>query len=165
MRGRLLALVATLGLVFGSASAMAQAPTGDIVGRVVDSSGAVLPGVVVTVSGGALIQPQSATTGDTGTYLFPGLQPGDTYTVKFELTGFRTLIVERVAVSVGGNTNRVPAGTTLSNNYQFQVAGAQVGPDRDPLFRDAQSGDYTPTADVGGAGSRLTSVAQLLARP
>ncbi len=104
MRCRLLALVAALGLVFGSTSAMAQAPTGDIAGRVVDSSGAVLPGAVVTVSGGALIQPLSATTGDTGTYLFPGLQPGNTYTVKFELTGFRTLIVERVAVSVGGNT-------------------------------------------------------------
>ena len=112
MRGKLLAVMAMLGLVFGSASAMAQAPTGDIVGRVVDASGAVLPGVVVTVSGGALIQPQSAVTGDTGTYLFPGLQPGDTYTVKFELTGFRTVVVERVAVSVGGNTDdqRDPRG-------------------------------------------------------
>jgi hypothetical protein len=104
MRGRLLAVMAMLGLVFGSAPVMAQAPTGDIVGRVMDASGAVLPGVVVTVSGGALIQPQSAVTGDTGTYLFPGLQPGDTYTVKFELTGFRTVVVERVEVRVGGNT-------------------------------------------------------------
>ena len=104
MRGRLLAVMAMLGLVLGSAPAMAQAPTGDIVGRAVDASGAVLPGVVVTVSGGALIQPLSATTGDTGTYQFPGLQPGNTYAVKFELTGFRSVIVENVAVSVGGNT-------------------------------------------------------------
>ena len=104
MRCRLLAVMAMLGLVFGSAPAMAQAPTGDIVGRVVDASGAVLPGVVVTVSGGALIQPQSAVTANTGTYQFPGLQPGDTYTVKFELTGFRSVVVERVAVGVGANT-------------------------------------------------------------
>ena len=104
MRGRLLAVHGDAGLGLRVGAAMAQAPTGDIVGRVVDSSGAVLPGVVVTVSGGALIQPLSATTGDTGTYLFPGLQPGDTYTVKFELTGFRTVVVERVAVRVGGNT-------------------------------------------------------------
>lgn len=104
MRGNLLALLATLGLVLGTVPVMAQAPTGDIVGRVVDSSGAVLPGAVVTVSGGALIQPLSATTGDTGTYLFPGLQPGPTYTVKFELTGFRTVVVEGVAVAVGGST-------------------------------------------------------------
>ncbi len=104
MRGTLLAIVAVLGVVFGAAPATAQAPTGNIVGRAVDSSGAVLPGVLVTVSGGALIQPLSATTGDTGTYQFPGLQPGDTYTVRFELTGFRTVVVERVAVGVGGNT-------------------------------------------------------------
>ncbi|MCC6164612.1 MAG: TonB-dependent receptor [Acidobacteria bacterium] len=82
---------------------MAQAPTGDIVGRVVDSSGAVLPGVAVSASGGALLQPMSAVTGDTGTYLFPGLQPG-LYTVRFELTGFRTVIVERVQVNVGAST-------------------------------------------------------------
>lgn len=104
MRGRLLALLATLGVVFGTVPAAAQAPTGDIVGRVVDSSGAVLPGVVVTATGGALIQPLAATTGDTGTYLFPGLQPGNTYVVKFELTGFRTVVVERVTVAVGGST-------------------------------------------------------------
>ena len=98
MRGRLLALLAAVGLLVGSAPAMAQAPTGDIVGRAADTSGAVLPGVVVTVSGGSLIQPLSSTTGDTGTYLFPGLQPG-TYSVKFELTGFRTVVVEGVRVN------------------------------------------------------------------
>jgi hypothetical protein len=63
----LLALVAALGLLVGVTPATAQAPTGDIVGRVADASGAVLPGVVVTVSGGALIQPLTATTGETGT--------------------------------------------------------------------------------------------------
>ncbi len=104
MRGRLLALLAATGVLVSSAvPAMAQAPTGDIVGRVVDTSGAVLPGVVVTVSGGSLLRPQAATTGDTGTYLFPGLQPG-VYTVKFELTGFKTIVVEQVQVNVGSNT-------------------------------------------------------------
>jgi hypothetical protein len=82
---------------------MAQAPTGNIVGRVVDASGAVLPGVVVTVSGGALIQPLTATTAETGTFLFPGLQPGSGYTVRFELTGFRTVVVERVQVNAGAS--------------------------------------------------------------
>lgn len=103
MRGRLLALVAALGLLVGPVPAMAQAPTGDIVGRVVDSSGAVLPSVVVTLSGGSLLQTQTATTGETGTYLFPGLQPGS-YEVKFELTGFRSIIVQNVQVNVGSST-------------------------------------------------------------
>lgn len=104
MRGRLLALMAAFGLLVGVLPASAQAPTGDIVGRVVDSSGAVLPGVVVTVSGGSLLQPLTATTAETGTYLFPGLQPGSAYTVRFELTGFRTVIVERVQVNTGAST-------------------------------------------------------------
>ena len=103
MRGRLLALLATMGLLVGVAPVMAQAPTGDIVGRAVDSSGAVLPGVVVTASGGSLLQPLTAATGETGTFQFPGLQPGN-YTVKFELTGFRTIVVEHVQVNVGSST-------------------------------------------------------------
>ncbi len=103
MRGTLLALMAALTLAVGTMPAAAQAPTGDILGRVVDTSGAVLPGVIVTVSGGSLLRPQAATTGDTGTYLFPGLQPGS-YTVRFELTGFKTVVVEQVQVNVGTNT-------------------------------------------------------------
>lgn len=103
MRGRLVALLATMGLLFGGGPATAQAPTGDVIGRAVDTSGAVLPGVVVTLSGGSLLQPLTATTAETGTYQFPGLVPG-VYTAKFELTGFRTVIVERIQVSVGSNT-------------------------------------------------------------
>ncbi|MBA2354838.1 MAG: carboxypeptidase regulatory-like domain-containing protein, partial [Acidobacteria bacterium] len=108
-------MLATLGLLVGSVPAMAQAPTGDIVGRVVDSSGAVLPGAVVTLSGGSLLQPQSATTGDTGTYLFPGLQPGS-YEVKVELTGFRSVIVQDVQVNVG---------TSNQTNATLEVSALQ----------------------------------------
>jgi hypothetical protein len=53
--------------------ATGQELRGDIVGTVQDSSGAVLPGVLVTVIGPTLIIPQTATTLDRGEYRFPSL--------------------------------------------------------------------------------------------
>ena len=48
-----------------------------------------LPGATVTVAGPALIQPRVAVTSETGTYRVPELPIG-TYSVTFELAGFRT---------------------------------------------------------------------------
>jgi hypothetical protein len=42
---------------------------------VVTNTGAVLPGVTVTVTGPALLQPQTATTGPEGIYRYPALPP------------------------------------------------------------------------------------------
>jgi hypothetical protein len=49
--------------------------TGTIQGRVTDSQGAVLPGVTVTATSPALIQPQSTVTSETGNYRFPAVPP------------------------------------------------------------------------------------------
>ena len=80
-------LLACSFLLLGSA-ASAQIDTGVIVGRVVDDSGGVLPGVTVTATqqgtGLALI----ATTNERGEYIFPGLRVG-AYDVTAELQGFR----------------------------------------------------------------------------
>ena len=72
MRLRTTALFAALALVFGVATATAQSQTGEIFGKVTDESGAVLPGVTITLSGPSLLQPQTATTSETGTYQFRG---------------------------------------------------------------------------------------------
>ncbi|HSK09725.1 MAG TPA: carboxypeptidase-like regulatory domain-containing protein, partial [Vicinamibacterales bacterium] len=89
-------------LALGTASgAFAQQP-GEIFGRVTDASGAIMPGVAVSVSGGSLLQPMTATTSATGSYRFPGLGVG-LYTVRFELGGFRTLVRDRVRVEIGAN--------------------------------------------------------------
>src|SRR5436190_19215945 len=92
------ALVACLAA--GAAAASAQSQTGEIFGRVTDSSGAVLPGVTVTLTGPVLLQPLTAVTSETGSYQFPRIQIG-TYTVKFELPGFRSVVREDVRVTVG----------------------------------------------------------------
>lgn len=86
MKHRLTVVAAALAFVVGAGVALAQQQTGEIFGRVADSSGAVLPGTVVTVSGPALIQPRVAVTSETGTFRFPELPIG-TYTVTTELGG------------------------------------------------------------------------------
>jgi hypothetical protein len=83
-------------------TAAAQQQSGEIFGKVTDNTGAILPGVTVTLTGEALIQPQTATTSTTGSYQFPRIPIG-TYTVKFELPGFKTVVREGIRVTVGFN--------------------------------------------------------------
>jgi hypothetical protein len=93
-------VVAFVVLSTASAPAHAQQQTGEIFGKVTDQSGAVLPGVSVTLTAPMLLQPLVAVTSETGTYQFPRLEIG-AYTVRFELTGFKTVINEDVRVTVG----------------------------------------------------------------
>ena len=53
-------VLACLLLLAGVVPALAQVSTGEIFGKATDGTGAVLPGVTVTLSGSALIQPQVA---------------------------------------------------------------------------------------------------------
>ena len=103
MRVRSIALLAALALVVSVTSAWAQT-TGEIFGKVTDESGAVLPGVQVTITSPVLLQPMSATTSETGSFQFPRLDVA-TYTVKFELPGFKTIVKEGIQITVGFNAN------------------------------------------------------------
>jgi hypothetical protein len=95
-----------------AAAAAAQVQTGSIVGAASDGSGAVLPGVTVSLSGDRLIGgTQTVTTDASGTYRFDRLPPGD-YVVKFELQGFRT--VERTGI-------RINAAFTATINAKMEV--------------------------------------------
>jgi hypothetical protein len=67
----------------------AQVTTADIVGRVTDPSGAVLPGVTVTVENVGTHETRVVPTGASGDYTFNVLPIGR-YTVKIELQGFTT---------------------------------------------------------------------------
>ncbi|MFM8534378.1 MAG: carboxypeptidase regulatory-like domain-containing protein, partial [Acidimicrobiia bacterium] len=87
-------------LVFGATSALAQQNTGEIYGRAADTSGAVLPGATVTVAGPALITPRVSVTSETGTYRIPELPIG-TYSVTFELAGFKTTAIQDIRVTIG----------------------------------------------------------------
>jgi hypothetical protein len=98
-----------------AAPTFAQEFRGRINGTVTDNTGAVLPGVTVTASSPALIQPQVQVTGGDGGYRFLALPPG-VYSIDFELTGFNS--VKRQDV-------RVIINQTLSVDMQMQVATLQ----------------------------------------
>lgn len=81
----------------------AQEITGNINGRVTDQSGAVIPGVTVTISSPAMQGERSAVSDEAGNYRFILLPPG-AFTVKYELPGFQTLIRENITVETGRTT-------------------------------------------------------------
>ncbi len=87
-------------------------PTGTLTGKVVDASGAVLPGVVVTLTSPALQGARSATSSGQGDYIIPFLPAGE-YTVVFESSGFASL--ER--------TIRVQVAETVSLDAALRVGG------------------------------------------
>lgn len=96
-----LLVVAVLAFTFVFAPhAFGQGTTGSINGTVQDNTGAILPGVTVTASGPAIMGVQSAVTNPQGQYRFPALPPG-TYQLRYELSGFNTLVRDGIPVSVG----------------------------------------------------------------
>ena len=89
-------------LLLAAGPAVAQVSTGEIFGKATDGTGAVLPGVSVTLSGPSLIQPLVQTTTETGAYRFPRIPIG-TYTVTFDLTGFKKYERGDVIIQAGFN--------------------------------------------------------------
>ncbi|HZP48341.1 MAG TPA: carboxypeptidase regulatory-like domain-containing protein [Vicinamibacterales bacterium] len=76
-------------LAFSTAAA-AQTFRGGISGRVIDSTGAVLPGVSLTATNNATSTSRTTTSSATGDFSFPDLPLGN-YTVEASLQGFQTV--------------------------------------------------------------------------
>ena len=92
-------LAAAVVVLILHAAAFAQVTTGDIVGRVTDSTGAVLPGATVTIEHLGTHDIRTLPSNGTGDYVF-NLLPIGAYTVKVELQGFITQSA-RVNLSTG----------------------------------------------------------------
>src|SRR5947209_8540942 len=73
-------IVFTLMAVLVQGAFAQTSTTGSIAGFVKDQSGAAVPGVTVTASGANSIRPQSATSGNDGSYTILNLPPGK-YTI------------------------------------------------------------------------------------
>src|SRR5215470_1274857 len=95
-------MAACLTFVASAGPALAQVSMGEVFGKVTDSTGAVLPGVAVTLSGPALIQPQTTVSVESGAYRFPRIPIG-TYSVAFELAGFKKSIRDGIVIQAGFN--------------------------------------------------------------
>lgn len=181
MRGRTylstlwLALLMVLG--HGTVAAAQIQTTGSILVSVFDEQKAVLPGVTVTISGPALISPMVGVTDGEGSYRAPALPPGQ-YTVRCELTGFKTLEYQDVVVSVGQTTSldgtlgvasvqetitvrgAAPVVDRTNNNVSTTVdlgilQNTPGGRDIWSLLEYKASGLTSDRADVGGSESGL----------
>jgi hypothetical protein len=102
-------------LLLGLSPASAQTERGSIVGLARDATGAVLPGVTVTVTNTASGVEQVYVTNAQGLFEAPFLSPG-TYRVSAALSGFATSVIEAVEVNIGRRVNAdvtlKPAGVT-----------------------------------------------------
>jgi hypothetical protein len=130
-------------LVIGAGGAFAQETTGDIVGKVTDTSDAVLPGVSITATGPTLLQPVTTVSSDTGTYRLSKLPIG-TYTVKFELAGFTIIVREDV---------RLTSGFTAQVNANLAVSALQ---------ETVQVSGESPVVDTKKTGSTATFSREVL---
>src|SRR5712692_7585513 len=108
-----LPLLAVLVAILGGTAATAAAQTRSMLtGTIRDNSGAVIPGVTVTLTGPSLLGgPKIAVTNADGVYRLPELSPG-VYDVSAELAGFQ--IVKRTGL-------QVPFATTLTVDVTLPV--------------------------------------------
>lgn len=155
-----------------AATAHAQSSTGAITGRANDSTGALIPGVDVSITSPAMIGgARMAPTDELGVYRFTLLPPG-VYRVSFALPGFRTLNIENVNVAAGATmtingvmevastseevtvTSDVPAIDLEAATVGINVNSANL--DKLPYGKAIRGlsqlipGIYTPYYDVGG---------------
>jgi hypothetical protein len=113
---------AALLAVLQAAAVFAQVPTGQISGRVTDTSGAVLPGVDVTVTQTSTGQVRTAVTNETGQYVIPSLPLGP-YRLEATLQGFRTFAQEGITLQVNANLVIDPQLTLGQLNETITVTG------------------------------------------
>jgi outer membrane receptor protein involved in Fe transport len=130
-------VVALAPIVFLAAPARAQV-TGSIAGTIRDSSGAVLPGVTVTVRGPALQRESaSVTTGPDGAYRVLLLPPG-IYDLVAELSGFAPQARRNIEVGINRQTTLDVTMAVAGVTEAVTVSGAS------PLVEVARS-DVTQT--------------------
>ena len=107
---RWLVVVAIAALVSTQPGAFAQGFTA-VTGSVSDATGAVIPGVEVTVTNTATGAARQVITNETGTYVVNQLPPGN-YDVSASLPGFRRQLMSGVSL---------PIGETITVNLNLEV--------------------------------------------
>ncbi len=172
MKRMLRAAAWTASFLMSAAPVAAQITTGTITGAVKDPSGALLPGVSVTITGEHLIGgAQTRATDVAGAYRFDRLPPGS-YDLKFELAGFKAverkgllinaaftatvdtaLEVGRMeeTVTVTGESPTVDTKSNLQQTVMSQELLEGIPTGRDPWsVAKLIPGVLSSTYDVGG---------------
>lgn len=130
------------------APAWAQQPDGSIIGRVLDPSGAVVPGVSVTITS-ASGTARTVTSDAQGKYVVRGLAPGR-YTVQAEAPGFAAFHKKNVEV-IAGRT------AALSISLKISATETQVEVKANPVQVSVSPMENASAVSI--SGSALKSLA------
>ncbi len=118
--------------------------TAAIVGTVVDPQGAVIPGVMVTLTKAAAGEQKVTKTSESGEYRFENLAVGK-YSLRAEFPAFLTTIMEDVQVLAGQQTT---VEVSLRFNAVSETMGIMVIPER-PLRELYERSDLVVDAIAG----------------
>jgi hypothetical protein len=124
MRSRLLWLCTAVALLAAPSPGWAQRTTGDIRGVITDESGAVLPGVTVTLRGPAVQGTPTTVSNESGVYRFVNLAPG-VYEIEVELAGFGNKKQTGIQVALGA-TQEVPVQMSVSTQQETITVVAEA---------------------------------------
>jgi len=105
--------------------AVGQRTEGQLSGKVLDPSGASVPGAALTLNQASTGITLAATSNDSGAYVFPSVSPG-TYTLSITAKGFARSVVNEVIVYTARTTDldvKVNVGST-TENVEVQAEGA-----------------------------------------
>ena len=155
--------IAALALLL-TTPAFAQVTTADIIGRVTDASGAVLPGVTVTAENLGTHETRVAPTGGSGDYAFT-LLPIGRYKVTIELQGFTTQTANLALAA--GDRSRLDIKLQVGAVSKIVTVVAE-SPLVSRRFRQFQSASavgtiaFTTALTDNGAGAGGNSIASFL---
>src|SRR5204863_1578344 len=105
------------------ASAQGGTSTASLAGKIVDDTGARLPGVTVTVTHVATNQSRQVVSNEEGLYRFAGLQPG-VYSFTAELQGFAAFRRPQLTLNVGAAVDQDVTLRISSAEESVTVTGA-----------------------------------------
>ncbi len=135
------------GLVFGlsfgwlaPAPGHAQVLYGSIVGNITDSSGAAIPGILISITNKETNQVRRAVTNDSGAYSLLTVATG-TYEIRAAKSGFQTLTNPEVLVALNGITRVdlvMPIGA-VTESVQVTAAAADLQTDRSEVRTEITS--------------------------
>ena len=96
-----------------SCLAFSQGGNSQLGGVVTDPSGALMPGVTITVTNADTSIANTSVTNESGSYNFPALQPGPRYTVSASLPGFQRKTVTNLVIGTAVNVRQ---------DFQMQIS-------------------------------------------
>ncbi len=113
-----------IGLLLMTGAAWAQGNRGEVTGIATDPSGAVVPGVTITITNTATGVPTQVTTNAAGVFTVPLLDPG-AYQLAAEKEGFKKYSQSNIVIPVG-ETIRVDVALTIGSTTETVVVTAQA---------------------------------------